>query len=837
MCPEMMNIIPDPRILVALTRNPLRPLDALCELIDNAIDSFRVGEQQGYPEAHPLVEIRVPGEAEVKRGEGLVRVKDNGPGLDKSSLGDAIRAGYSGNRNRYDTLGLFGMGFNIATGKLGRHTVVTTARRDDAFARRVTIDLPHITRSARFEVPLEEIAKPPGLEHGTMVEIRQWWPDGDPNAGFANQLARIPKDTLREQIGRRYATLLRPSATTRVRIIANDTAVTPFEHCVWGDHRFVERHSWGTIPAKIVLNETLYSVTRCLIDGSIIDAVTPSCPECGGTDFRTVHETITGWVGIQRFDDNDFFGIDLIRKGRAIRIAEKDAFFNYVDDFGNSSREYPIDQQSGRIVGEIHLDHVPVDYQKQDFQRSSEEWQRAISALRGGSFIPKRWPNNERNESPLSRLFQGYRKVRTFGRADMYMGVFDTASGKATRAPRETEKAFYARFLNKESGYYDDAKWWELVETATIPPLPSHEECNSCGFQNRPEDETCGNCNTILKGKPCASCAHQIVLSATLCPQCGASQVPEVDEPWRCDVCQTTNAVQDDQCATCGSLRGTEHPCNPEVLRRQSQPLLELSFMGRTFPLIDGRSSEPLDVHALRSPQLRPTWNGPTVPVIALRGVGSIELFIDLQHAFFTTWGCRPEDAVAIEAAYYLYSANTALAGKPGHSVGSLASQVLSAVWGDKLSVGPETVREDIRRLFTRICELLQPSPAATDFYAELSGPEQSALATHLISVGLLDQLSDLVRSGAYIRHADPALMGRYFTYAPQEWLNVVFEAHLPSADTVGAEAAANIATQVNRTFRSCLEDCAAFLTYRQADSFTTTRARAALEYLAERLN
>ena len=127
---EYLAIDPDPKVLIALTHTPLKPLDALCELIDNAIDAFRAGKVQGTPESHPLVEVTVPGEAETRRGEGVVRVLDNGPGLDRDGLADALRVGFSG-KNRYDTLGLFGMGFNIATGKMGRHTTVTTARRQD----------------------------------------------------------------------------------------------------------------------------------------------------------------------------------------------------------------------------------------------------------------------------------------------------------------------------------------------------------------------------------------------------------------------------------------------------------------------------------------------------------------------------------------------------------------------------------------------------------------------------------------------------------------------------------------------------------------------------------
>jgi len=41
------DLTPDPKVLIALTHTPLQPLDALCELIDNAIDSFHLAKLQG----------------------------------------------------------------------------------------------------------------------------------------------------------------------------------------------------------------------------------------------------------------------------------------------------------------------------------------------------------------------------------------------------------------------------------------------------------------------------------------------------------------------------------------------------------------------------------------------------------------------------------------------------------------------------------------------------------------------------------------------------------------------------------------------------------------------
>ena len=126
----------------------------LCELIDNGIDSF--GRQtcranlSGIPSRSWRCPVR-PRPVEVRASYGS---STTAPGLDRDGLADALRAGFSG-KNRYDTLGLFGMGFNIATGKLGRHTTVITARRSDDFALRVVSRPPDGRAQRAFEVPVE----------------------------------------------------------------------------------------------------------------------------------------------------------------------------------------------------------------------------------------------------------------------------------------------------------------------------------------------------------------------------------------------------------------------------------------------------------------------------------------------------------------------------------------------------------------------------------------------------------------------------------------------------------------------------------------------------------
>ncbi len=214
MAHKLLDITPTPEVLFALTRTPITPLDALSELIDNAIDSFRAAEIAGTPSPVRHVVIEVPGPSQIERGEGSIRVRDTGPGLTSEQIANAMRAGYT-SKNHFDTLGLFGMGFNIATGKLGRTTQVISARAEDDHAIRVTLDLPELVRSRAFEVKAEEITKPAWLEHGTVVEVRGWWPKGDANHGFIREVARITKrHFVSESVGGTRLSCVAPPAKT-----------------------------------------------------------------------------------------------------------------------------------------------------------------------------------------------------------------------------------------------------------------------------------------------------------------------------------------------------------------------------------------------------------------------------------------------------------------------------------------------------------------------------------------------------------------------------------------------------------------------------------------------
>lgn len=835
------NLTPDPKVLIALTHTPLQPLDALCELIDNAIDSFNVAKLQGAPIEFPLVVVDLPGTAEINRGEGSVRVRDNGPGLTADLAEKALRAGYSGNRP-YDSLGLFGMGFNIASGKLGQVTRFLTARKEDNDALEAVVDLIAMQDSRSYDVPAKRISKPAEFTHGTLVEVKRWWAEGNPNNGFVKKLVSYGKNEIRRQLGRRYATIL---LQDKVRILVNNDPCEPFEHCVWSDSRSLDRKGHGKIPAVFRFNEVVGTQNRCSNCNDLIKQGENECPTCKSQSFRTLEERIRGWVGIQRFDDANDFGIDMVRNGRAIRIGEKSAFFEFTDEFKKLIKDYPVDSLYGRIVGEVHLNHIPVDFLKQDFQRSSPEWQRAMSYLRGDSSLQPSQPNADANQSPVFTLYQGYRKVRNFGKADMYMGVWDADADKPRRVSRDLEREYYEKFKAKQPGYYDDAEWWKLVEQADQRPLPELIDCPECQAQNLKEQEQCQVCGYVLIGKTCLNpeCAKTIAKSAVSCGFCGTSQVPEVKEPWKCEVCGEGNPPEADTCRRCTKTRGTEHPASIGYLKNNADKDDDLSAPGCSVELADGNYSQPIDVFTFvtRVP-IEVAWQGPRVPMLAFKGE-QVEIFIDKTHPLFKTYRMRVEPMVAAEIGQYLFEANRRLLTQTkagAHSISNLTWLVLQKRWADSLEDSADDIKEDIRRLFDAIRGRLPAlvKDQAEDLFEDLSEDQKKSMVARMLGRNLdISKLGQMKSTGEYFTYVDEDTVVGIFRKLPGLFFDggvwtLAYSGITDLPETVLREAQNRILAK----HLNCLEDCAGFLNYDAPENLISQRARASVDFLLQGL-
>ena len=762
-----IDLTPDPRVLLALTHTPLQPLDALCELVDNSIDSFADAQRIGQPVEFPLVVVDLPGAAETRDGAGVIRIRGNGPGMEAATAEKALRAGYSGKR-RFGSLGLFGMGFNIATGKLGRRTLFTTVRRGHR-PTSIEIDLPKIIESGSYEVPVLELDESKDFLQGTRIEINNWWPEGNPNHGFVKKLVGYSKDTIRRELGRRYATTLRKN---RIRLVVNGEGCSAFEHCVWDESRYVERQGAGKIPARIAFDEVLAFQTSCVDCDELIAPGSDKCTSCDSMSFRTVEERINGWVGIQRFDDARDFGIDLIRNGRAIRIFEQAAFFDFTDEFKKAMKDYPIDGPYGRIVGEVSLDHVPVDFNKQDFQRNTEEWRRAITFLRGDSSLQPTQPNADNNHSPIFRLYQGFRRVRTPGRRDMYMGYVD--AGKPKRISREIERDYYAKFLERLPGFFDDAEWWKLVEQADQGPTDDLVACPSCGAQHLKDAEICQICSETLIAKDCIKCSARIPSSALSCPICGESQLPEVAAPWRCAVCDSVNGSSQEICGKCNKARGTANPTAMDFLNQNSDRDDSLSLPDLVVPLADGTRTTALSVNTCIARQaMRYRHGGEDLPVVTFRAATSLDIFLDTNHRLFRALEIPPEVVVCTEVASFLFEAHRSLVSQYPieHSVTIIAQHILDSHFSSVLEANSERVKSVAQTLFDSIrlfLSRLDPTDIG-DLASQMTEEQSNHLVSNLLSEGRdLNAVPTVLQSGEFIRYVDDSTVVDIFKRRPR---------------------------------------------------------------------
>ena len=837
------DFTPDPKVLLALTQTPMQPMDALCELIDNAIDSFHNAQIQGIVEQNPMVIVELPSRKQLSENSGILRIQDNGPGMTAQNAEYAIKAGYSGN-NPFDTLGLFGMGFNISTGKLGNLTKFITARADSPNYIQTVINLNEINNSKNYHLDAFEYPKGDNAPfnvggHGTIIEVSDWWPEGNANKGFVQKLVQYGLPKIREEVGRRYATILKEG---KIQIFINHVSCEPFYHCVWGDNRFVVRDS-KNIPAKVYIDTVLMSTKRCSNCSTVLSESDNVCPVCGKQKFRTIQERVYGWLGIQRFDSDTQFGVDLIRNGRAIKMGEKAAFFEYVDDLKHVIKDYPIESQYGRIVGEIHLDHVPVDFLKQDFQRSSAEWQRAMTYLRGNTSLQPTKRGGIENDSPMYNLFQAYRRVRRFGKGDMYMGMWDASSGEAKRISREIEEDYYSKFKQKLPGYFDDTEWWKLVESADQPPVEELPTCPDCGTQNLKDAEICVGCGKILKGKDCVQCKEFIPLSAAICPHCGADQTPKILEPWTCKVCGQKNVATAESCSKCGSIKGANNPLDPEELLKSSVKIDSLSNDDIRIRLADGSMSKPIkvSVYSMQRPLISPV-SGERFPLMADKNIGEITLFVDLSHQYFATCNLSKEQMIASEIAMQIMDFNTSCATYPEHNLSNVTWSVLEENWKEEIELSFNTVYENatsfLSDLMIRAKEALDSDAAL--YFDELTPEERGLLTNNLIQKGVdLSSIGDLKESGEYLLYAPYSFLLSLYRQTPDSffgggiWMTSLAQG---GEQLLGSDNVARARKKILDQYFNYLQDLIFFCENKYADTLTLKRVKLSLEFLSSKI-
>jgi hypothetical protein len=746
---ETVHITPSPRILKVLAEIEFAPWQCLAELVDNAFDEFLEMELAGLSgEDRRRVTVTLPTTA-----SGTVVVVDNGRGMRLEQVTNAVKAGYSSN-DPLSKLGLFGMGFNVATVRLGEITTFLSTRAGDSEWVGVQIDVANMADD--FAVPVVRVSKDDPAEHGTRIEIERLGQSG-------RHFTRGPNRTrVRNQLGGVYAHLL---AARGYELIVDGIEVKPWRHCVWGESRKVVRRGIE-VPAVIKIDEPLTAHPVCTICGSWQEPDAPRCAECGSADLAERERRIHGWLGIARELDSKEYGIDFLRNGRKIMRFDKSLFTwaDPDDPTGASAVEYPIEVPAnmGRIVGEIHLDHVPVRYTKDSFDTADRSWRYAVRVLRGETSLqPRRaaQAGDEPNESPLAKLFTGYRRNNP---GTDYL----TAGDGSTR--RDTSE-WVRLFHEGDPDYQDDTKWWDAaVEHDRLAPQIKAERerqrrRTQHGGRATEEDPTLEFLPTATDGQPAPGGGDGTPATPTAPPGSQPTPVAPQPAPPPAPPPPLTFAERLERWTTVG------------------RPMLELKaeYIARGVP----GQPVPLEAYAVSGEEVI-SEEGDSTPVLMVgRPRGAFFAIVDLDHALFQSFDDDPADLVLMALAQQMLVRRNATV--PIAAVfAELKDRYLAARAIDSARLQPEAnqLLSDVQR---RMVECVGEDPARP-WNRALADYERGATAERIATVLRTDDTEAVIASGQYLPIMPPSAVPRVV----REWPQAFFDGRLFSAPYVRLDAA-----------------------------------------------
>ncbi len=465
---EQFNLTPSPGLLDLLGKIPFKGWQCAAELIDNSIDAI-INHTDKLQDYQRVIAVFIPTKKKIEQNESLV-VEDWGIGMTEQQLENAVKAGFS-SKNTNSNLGLFGMGFNVATSRLASTVQIWTSTAEMDHEIGVRIDLREMKKSGSFVRPKMSRPKRGDKKSGTRIEVYDYKLE-------AHNLLR-PQDIYRE-LNRAYSEKI--FADFGIKILVNNDPISPFKFCTWDKQRSV-KYKNEDIAAVVEIDEHLNEEMFCencfsWLGDPVDTTLQIECPYCNAIGQIVKKDIyISGWLGIQRYSDTEHFGIDISRNGRILSKLDK-SLFHWNDERVKSDPrfhpEYPRDTTyaGGRIVGQIEANFIIPKYTKDDFEREDKNWRLVVNHLRGAMPLQPDLASNFGfklpNRTPIGLFFSGYRKINVPGSKTM---VFARENGSADHVTAKKWADDY--YYTGNSEYQDDTKWWEAVTKADLKDSPS----------------------------------------------------------------------------------------------------------------------------------------------------------------------------------------------------------------------------------------------------------------------------------------------------------------------------------------------------------------------------
>jgi hypothetical protein len=736
------DLQPDPRILPMLGEINLAQWKCLAELIDNSVDAFLESIRAGNPPTQPEIVVSIP---QSDTPSAKITVRDNGPGMTRDKLEMAVRAGWSGN-DPMNNLGLFGMGFNIATARLGTVTTVWTTREHDAEWIGLRIDFEELRGQRHFKTPGLTRPKIDPKEHGTEITVERLKPEQ--RQWFAKAANR---SILKRELSRAYSAMLRPGGVpTSFRLHLNGSAVQGRQHCIWGGEgnptREVSTAKFGTVSAYQVINVNLSQRRFCTKCWQWLPADETVCQTClSAENVISRQRSIRGWIGIQRHLSKTDFGLDLLRHGRKIEINNKDLFQWSADD--NIEPEYPIDdpRQRGRIVGEIHLDHCRVTYTKDRFDRTDPAWDDMVKVVRGDG--PLRPEKAEQagyglNTSPLFTLFQVFRRSSPKPKsAGCYARLMIVPNN-------DKAEEMAKKFHEGDPSHQTDAKWWELVEEADRELLVGPGVGPGGSTTPGPGDTLDGF------GQP------------PIAPLTTPVEIPAPPPPLEILIASLS-----------GEYRSDSTDQHWEI-----------------------RAFEVLDSHPVLASTGKP-W------CLQRHQNGIYQFLINTRHLVFASATMTPIDALLAELAW---SAMDFLRSNPGSASFAAILAELRERYATVHAIDPVELGNQARQVLLDIASTLRRNVDATDasaLFNELPSGDQDSIFQKMATRSAGNP-QGVISEGRFLEYAPPRVTGNFFTKHPELFLDGKCWDDMYATLDYGRPVATEVAQiQVVRYYESLLAD------------------------------
>ncbi|MDP9604931.1 UNVERIFIED_ORG: hypothetical protein J2W38_004732 [Variovorax paradoxus] len=723
------DLTPDPRVLQILGEINLDQWKCLAELIDNSVDAFMNARRNDESVSSPSVVISLPTQ---DKEDASVTIRDNGPGMTLEQLERAVRAGWSGN-NPLDNLGLFGMGFNIATARLGMVTEVYTTRAGDKEWTGLRIDLNELRRTRTYQTPRLTRPKHDPSSHGTEIKILRL--KADQRVYFSKSANH---NKIRRQLARVYAPLLL-SKDAAFSLQINSQTIQAKRPCHWNPDRSVLSGDGKPVHAVETFDIELparHHCLTCMLSFSGTQGCPTAGPECKTVEVK---RRLHGWVGLQRYMHEEDFGLDIIRNGRVIEVQNKDLFVWSGGE--RPEREYPIDDQRnrGRFIGEIHLDHCRVSYTKDRFERDDTSWAEMVSLIRGeGPLQPQKAKalGFDPHNAPLYRLFQAFRRSSPQGKTGRWSRILTVKNNE-----RAIEMADL--FHKGDAEYQSDEKWYELVE---------EEDRGIVGSTPNPSGP--GSASPAVPDGFLDEGSTPPPVDTTASPS-----APVDVDPAPVPVAPTRQKLH-------------------ELSRVYKHPLLKVEFAVEAFMV------------SVNDPDL--PSKAPWTLKIEDPGTRTFLFLFDPDHPVFRSVTMTPTDAVLSELAFKTYE--FLKEASPNSAVFATILSDLRGEYAEDAKLDPRSIITFADKALREIAQSIGPAGDVTLFnamFAELPQLAQERIRRKIASTGM-SGAQVVIDSGEFLSYAEVSDIRRFVRQHPELFFDGKFWAQ-PYSSLEYGDAAVNI--------------------------------------------